>query len=102
MRAFEFANGNRDLVIVCSDCKIKTYSLGRYEGIFKREIGTVHRGSITSLSISSNSGFMLTGGEDNMIKVWDYEANRTNPFYFQAFIGHTYPVNSLQFCPDDN
>lgn len=37
-----------------------------------------------------------------MVKVWDYEANKTLPFYFQAFIGHTYAVKSLMFCPLDN
>lgn len=37
-----------------------------------------------------------------MIKVWDYEANKTLPYYFQSFIGHTYPVNCLMFNPTDN
>lgn len=55
-----------------------------------------------SLDISNNSGYMLTGGEDNMIKVWDYEANKTIPYFFQSFIGHTYPVKCLMFNPLDN
>lgn len=37
-----------------------------------------------------------------MLKVWDYEASKTVPFFFQAFIGHTYAVKSLMFCPIDN
>ena len=37
-----------------------------------------------------------------MLKVWDYEATKTVPFFFQAFIGHTYPVRNLMFCPNDN
>lgn len=65
-----------------TDCKLKVYSLAKYEGIFLREISTVHRGSITSISLSSNAGYMLTGGEDNMLKVWDYEANKTVPYFF--------------------
>jgi WD40 repeat protein len=69
-------------VLVTSDCKIRTYSLAKYEGIFLREINTVHRGNIMSLSVSNNSGYMLTGGEDCMVKVWDYEAQKTAPFYF--------------------
>ena len=102
VRMFEFGNANRDLVVATTDCKIRTYSLVRYQGILMREIGTVHRGSITSMSISNNSGYFLTGGEDHMIKVWDYEANKTLPFYFQSFIGHTYPVNNLMFNPSNN
>lgn len=65
-----------------NDCKIKTFSLAKYEGIYLREINIVHRGSIQSLNISNNSGYMLTGGEDCMIKVWDYEATKTVPYYF--------------------
>jgi hypothetical protein len=29
-----------------------------------------------------NGGFMLTGGEDNLIKIWDYEAQKSVPFFF--------------------
>lgn len=82
LRAFEFASNNREMVFVTTDCKIKFYSLAKYEGIFLREISNVHRGNIVSLSISNNSGYMLTGGEDNMVKVWDYETNKTIPYFF--------------------
>ena len=37
-----------------------------------------------------------------MLKVWDYEAQKTLPYFFQAFIGHTYPVRGVMFCPNDN
>lgn len=102
LRQFEFANNNREIALVTTDCRIRFYSLSKYEGILLREISTCHRGNIVSLDISTNSGYMLTGGEDNMIKVWDYEANKTIPFFFQSFIGHTYPVKSLMFNPLDN
>lgn len=85
-----------------SDCRLRFYSLARYEGIILRELSAVHRGSITALSVSNNSGYFLTGGEDSMLKAWDYEANKTSPYYFQAFIGHTYPVRGVMFCPSDN
>lgn len=45
---------------------------------------------------------MLTGGQDNLLKMWDYDAQKTVPFYFQAFIGHTYPLVSTMFNPLDN
>jgi WD40 repeat protein len=102
LRQFEFANNNREIAMVTTDCRIRFYSLAKYEGILLREISTVHRGNIVSMDISNNSGYMLTGGEDNMIKVWDYEANKTLPFFFQSFIGHTYPVKNLMFNPLDN
>ena len=74
MREFQFANNNRDLVLITNDCRLRVYSLAKFEGIYLREISNPHRGNIMSMSISSNGGYLLTGGEDNMIKVWDYEA----------------------------
>ncbi len=68
-----------------------------------RQIETVHRGAINSIDLSSNGGFLLTGGEDNLIKVWDYDAvEKPISHYFQAFIGHTYPITDLMFNPNDN
>lgn len=46
----------------------------KYEGIFLREISNCHRAGINHVDVSSNSGFFLTGGEDSILKVWDYEA----------------------------
>lgn len=54
------------------------------------------------MAITSNSGYFLTGGEDNLIKIWDYEAQKTHPYYFQSFIGHTYPVTAVIFNPMNN
>ena len=45
---------------------------------------------------------MLTGGEDNLLKMWDYDAQKTVPFFYQAFIGHTFPLVSAMFNPLDN
>ena len=54
----------------------------KYEGIFLREISNCHRGSISDIDVSLNTGYLLTGGEDNMVKIWDYEAQKTVPYYF--------------------
>lgn len=54
------------------------------------------------MDISSNSGYLLTGGQDNMVKIWDYEAQKTVSYYFQSFIGHTYPITALIFNPRNN
>mmetsp|Transcript_52906 Transcript_52906/g.72458 ORF Transcript_52906/g.72458 Transcript_52906/m.72458 type:complete len:102 (+) Transcript_52906:1643-1948(+) len=82
IKSFYFANNNRDIVIITKDTKIKFYRLNCFEGEFKKEITTVHRGDVTALDISKNGDYFLSGGEDNLIKVWDYEANKTIPFYY--------------------
>jgi len=37
-----------------------------------------------------------------MVKVWDYEAQKASPLFFQAFIGHICPVQNIKFLKDDN
>jgi len=67
---------------VTKDCKVRFYSLIKYEGIFLREIANIHRGSINGIDVSNNSGYLLTGGQDSMVKIWDYEAQKAIPYYF--------------------
>lgn len=52
IKQFMFANGNRELVVMTNDCRVRFYSLARYEGIMLREVTAAHRGSITSLAVS--------------------------------------------------
>ena len=37
---------------------------------------------LTALDVTSNSGYFLTGGEDTLIKIWDYEAQKTTSFNY--------------------
>jgi hypothetical protein len=62
VKFFKFANNNNDLLVVTKDCKIKFYSLMKYEGIFLRELTNCHRGFISGMDVSLNSGYLLTGG----------------------------------------
>ena len=59
----------------------------------------MHKGAVTCTDLSKNGGFMLTGGQDNLLKLWDYEAQKSVPYYYQAFIGHTYPLVNAIFNP---
>ena len=64
----------KDLLVVTKDCRIRFYNLNSYEGLFLREVANCHRGAICDIDVSMNSGYMLTAGEDKMVKIWDYEA----------------------------
>ena len=102
VKSFQFSANGRELIVVTKDQRIRFYSLSRFEGVYQKELCTVHRGAVRSTDLSNNGGFMLTGGEDNLIKIWDYEAQTTTPTHFQAFIGHTFPVLKTMFNPLDN
>ena len=56
------------------DQRIRIYSLAVFDGAYLRELQTVHKGAVTCTDLTHNGGFMLTGGQDNLIKIWDYEA----------------------------
>lgn len=62
VKSFRFSNNNNDLVIVTKDCKVRFYSLMKYEGLFLREISSCHRGLIRSIDVSVNSGYMVSAG----------------------------------------
>ena len=64
------------------DSRVRVYSLSSLEGAFVRELQSAHKGAVTCTDLSINGGFMLTGGEDNLIKVWDYDAQKSVPYYF--------------------
>ncbi|GAA5953983.1 hypothetical protein JCM3765_000714 [Sporobolomyces pararoseus] len=64
-----------------------------------------HDGSVSSLDINSMvKGFMVTGGTDNMVKVWNLEdtkAGKRNISLVTARDLGVGKVFSASFCPDD-
>lgn len=82
LRSFEFNKNGTEMTVITEDLKIKFVQLDKFEGTFIREILTVHRGAINCSDLSLNGGYMLTGGEDNLLKIWDYDAQKTVPYYF--------------------
>lgn len=82
IRSFQFTKNNREIIIVTKDQRIGIYSLATFDGAYLRELLTVHKGAITCTDLSLNGGYMLTGGEDNLLKIWDYDAQKTVPYFF--------------------
>lgn len=82
IRSFQFTKTNREIIVVTKDQRIRIYSLATFEGEYIRELATVHKGAVTCTDLSTNGGYMLTGGQDNLLKMWDYEAQKTVPYYF--------------------
>lgn len=53
----------------------------------------LHRGRVLCCEVSPNDQFLVTGGSDNLIKIWDFESL----IFIKDFDGHRGPVNSLRF-----
>ena len=59
---------------------------------------TGHKGAVTSVAYSPDGKFVLSGGEDETLKLWDV----ANGKEVRTFTGHRGPVTSVAFSPDGN
>ena len=74
LKIFEFNKNSTEVILITVDLKIRFYALTTSEGQFIKELSTAHRGSVNTADLSLNGGYMVTGGDDNLIKIWDYDA----------------------------
>ena len=82
VKSFQFSKNGKELIVVTKDLRVRFYSLARYEGVYLKELSSVHRGAIKATDVSNNGGFMMTAGEDNLIKMWDIDAQTNSPNFF--------------------
>jgi len=59
---------------------------------------TGHEGAVTSVAYSPDGKYLLTGGEDRTVKLWDAATGKE----VRTFEGHRGPVTSVAFSPDGN
>lgn len=97
-----FAPNGQDLLVISynQDYKVKFYGLNGFEAVFIKEFSGCHPSAeITDLAVSQNSKYLVTGGSDKLIKLWEY-GTRPNTLRSQGFIGHSYPITHLSFSLD--
>jgi len=102
IRSFKFHPDAKKVSVITKDLRTRVYELSKFEGQYLSELASVHREGISAFDMSSNGQYMLTAGDDKLIKLWDSNASKNDPQYFQAFIGHTFPVEKCFFKPGDN
>jgi WD40 repeat protein len=83
------------LAVVLENCSIQYYSIGTYEGLLVKEFPNVHIDKVNELLISKNYKYMLTSGEEGMIKIWDSKMLYRNYMSYQQYIGHSTGVRAL-------
>lgn len=62
----------------------------------KKRTVKVHTGTIKTLGFSANNEFILTGGADSTIILWNIDGK-----LIQRFEGHKGGINSISFAPDN-
>ena len=81
---------NKDLLAVILDnCSVQFYSLVNQKGRLVREFSNIHLESVNSFSASRNFKYFFSGGEEGIVKVFDFKMLFKQYNCFQQFIGHS-------------
>ena len=56
-----------------------------------------HSGSVNAVTFSSDGRYIVSGSDDNTVKLWEVSTGRE----IRTFIGHAKPVYSVALSPDD-
>lgn len=93
-RAIEFAVDESQFITCGSDKNITYWDAVDCTEI--RQISGSRTGELNSLSTSSDSSFFATGGNDRILKVWDYDRGEC----IAVGIGHSCSITKVRVSPD--
>ena len=94
---------NRKIITASKDCNLimwdiesqkKTFFKGEK---FNRSIGG-HFDEVMCLAISENGKYMISGGKDRIVRVWDIH----NQKQIQSFLGHRDTITGIQFDKEND
>lgn len=83
------------LAVVLENCCVNFYSLATYEGIFVKEFSSIHIDKINEFLVTKNYKFLVSGGEEGMVKIWDTKMLFKPYTSYQQFIGHSNGIKSI-------
>ncbi|MFY8036347.1 MAG: WD40 repeat domain-containing protein, partial [Cyclobacteriaceae bacterium] len=89
------SNGS-EVAIAFSDYSIRIFSA---EDFSLKYDFVAHTNSVFTLSYMPNSHYLISGGRDAKLRVWD-AANGYEPV--EEIAAHLYAINHLVFSPDGN
>jgi WD40 repeat protein len=94
-RVFCFNKDATELIAATSDRRLARYDVGT--GTLIRETTAVHHGSINTLDVSPSGAYVISAGDDRVLRVWDAQLRGPNPPPFQSYIGHASGITQLKF-----
>lgn len=84
---------NTKVAMACSNGKLLIYSLSNGS-----ELASInaHLTWVTTVAFSPNGQYLITGGSDDKVKIWDQNGN-----LLFSCLGHTADVSSVKVSPDN-
>ena len=83
------------LACVLDNCNVRFYALSETEGILLKELMNLHINNINQFITSHNYKYLISTGEEGMIKIWDMKMVFKPMQSYQQFIGHATGVRGL-------
>ncbi|KAK0395673.1 hypothetical protein QR680_001385 [Steinernema hermaphroditum] len=93
-----FFPDNSECFVSCG----KDGSIVKYDTENRKTLGRIqyypknsdnHKGGVTALAVSPDGRWIVSGGSDNVVKVWDFKTLRL----VHNFLGHRGPITSVVF-----
>ncbi|NXF69925.1 CFA52 protein, partial [Ciccaba nigrolineata] len=66
-----------------------------FDGSMIRELEGSASGSINGMDITSDGAYFVTGGDDHLVKLWDYNEGAVT----HVGVGHSGNISRLKICP---
>ena len=83
------------LACILDNCNVKFYALSTYEGVCIKELMNLHINNVNQFITSHNYKYLISSGEEGMIKIWDMKMVFKTMNSYQQFIGHATGVKGL-------
>lgn len=94
LRSIDYQSERNELAVGASDNSI--YLLDASNLQIKKKLSQAHDNSVFALRYSPNGRFLLSGGRDAHLKVWDLEANCK---LVSSQAAHWFTLNDIAFSP---
>lgn len=86
------ADGSK-IVAACIDGSIRIFNA--LSGSLEHTIPNAHTGAVFAIDLSDDDQYIVSGGEDNLVKLWDMNSYS----HIRDFTGHTGDVKCVKFTP---
>jgi len=87
---------SEDIIVTgCNDGRLLSYDFA--QGHFQWHIDNAHKGGVTTVKIASNVRFVVSGGEDGELRVWEFKTREMHAHMKE----HKARINDLKLFPND-